>query len=102
MNRLIFLVAASACAAQPHKSPLAARAEFDLNCADGQLRYRNLDEPAGKVYGVSGCNRRATYTWTEHCDPTAPKVFAECSGQWVLNSPIQESSSEPKQEGPKQ
>jgi len=62
--------------------PLTRRASFDFQCPKEQLHYYEIDK---RSYGVSGCNRRATYV--ESCQ----QGNINCT--WVLNGAVE--STEP-------
>lgn len=67
----------SGCAASLEN--LVARAQFDLDCPEKDLRVVPLDS---KTRGVTGCGKRATYL--EVCDLTG---WGPMNCRWVLNSP---------------
>jgi hypothetical protein len=77
---VLFCVWASGCATTKEVHPLTKRASFDFQCPTDQLLYYELDR---RSYGVSGCDKRATYV--ETCQGQG---FSEqCT--WVLNGAVE-------------
>lgn len=78
MLRLIPGVVGSLCvvgcfaAATPNLDTLRTRAAFDLNCPKKDLELVKL---SSEVYGVTGCERRASYM-------NSPSSYNE----WIMNS----------------
>jgi len=100
---LLFLVGLCACAARqdaPKKKgvhPVAAQAQFDLNCQRSQLRYMKISD---EQWGAVGCGKRARYrrTCTQRLSKRLPgyyDVHDQC--RWILDSPVmtQETATEP-------
>jgi len=64
-------LAAVGCAS-PNLNTLRTRAAYDLSCPEPQLKLTQL---SNEVYGVSGCNKKATYV-------NSPRNWDD----WLLNS----------------
>jgi hypothetical protein len=81
-------VACGTLAGQSHPTAeqLTRRASFDLDCAEGNLRYTGIDS---KTQGVAGCGKRATYV--EQCTKLGQYSDTQCT--WLLNGVIETSAA---------
>lgn len=70
----------------PNLTTLAWRASHDLSCGKDALELVPLDED-GASWGVNGCDRRATYSWTE----------TSGRGEWVMTSKPRGSEAAPSE-----
>jgi hypothetical protein len=59
----ILLLSITGCATSNGESAVRQRAGFDLNCPNEQIRVQELGD---KMYGATGCGKRATYV-TNRC-----------------------------------
>jgi hypothetical protein len=71
-TRLLIAAGLVGCAMSPNLSTLKTRAAFDMKCPESSLQLTKLSP---EVYGVSGCDQRATYV-------NSPRSWDD----WMLNS----------------
>lgn len=65
--------------ASASEDQLRARAAYDLECNQNNLRVIEIDE---RTRGVRGCGQKVTYV--ESCDGARDSLMTNCT--WVLNT----------------
>lgn len=92
MKRALLVLPLFAACAGATQAQLLARAEFDLNCPQSQLRIVELD---ARTRGVIGCDQRVTYvedcrsqTTTMVNGPLVQSSTGKTDCTWVMNSSL--------------